>query len=314
MAKTKYSCVYQDKKGHFYYLVELGLDRVTGKRIQKKGTKNEDGQRLTSARAAYQEVLRLKNEYMVNNGFENYDLTYQQFMEKSYIPYYKASVQRSTWNSRECGLEQITNFFKKQKLRDITVRDCENYRIWLLTESGYSQAYCSLLYGMFRKSLDYAVSLDFIKENISKRTKAIPKGKSIVPFWTKEEFESVLSVIYKPDFYEHMCFVMIWLYYMTGIRVSEGLALYWNDIDLKRKKLRIHHTLDMKNQNDYERKPYTKTENGMRTISLDEDTVLVLKEWRKVQKAHGFDHFVLSYTDLPLYRSTVQRIINAMPS
>lgn len=309
MAKTKYSCVYQDKKGRFYYLVELGLDRVTGKRIQKKGTKNEDGQRLTSARAAYQEVLRLKNEYMVNNGFANYDLTYQQFMEKSYIPYYKASVQRSTWNSRECGLEQITNFFKKQKLRDITVRDCENYRIWLLTESGYSQAYCSLLYGMFRKSLDYAVSLDFIKENISKRTKAIPKGKSIVPFWTKEEFESVLSVIYKPDFYEHMCFVMIWLYYMTGIRVSEGLALYWNDIDLKRKKLRVHHTLDMKNQNDYERKPYTKTENGMRTISLDEDTVLVLKEWRKVQKAHGIDHFVLSYTDLPLYRSTVQRII-----
>ena len=33
-----------------------------------------------------------------------------------------------------------------------------------------------------------------------------------------------------------MCFVLIWLYYMTGIRVSEGLALNWNDVDFKRKK------------------------------------------------------------------------------
>lgn len=65
----------------------------------------------------------------------------------------------------------------------------------------------------------------------------------------------------------------------------------------------------MKNQNDFIRKPYTKTESGMRTISLDDDTVEILKRWRKVQKKHGVQHFILSYTDLPLYRSTVQRII-----
>lgn len=101
---------------------------------------------------------------------------------------------------------QITEFFGDKKLREINVRDCENYRIWLLNDSGYSQAYSSLMYGMFRKSLDYAVTLQFLNENISKRTKAIPKGKSIVPYWTKEEFEEVLAKIYKDDFYEHMCF------------------------------------------------------------------------------------------------------------
>ncbi|WP_311768904.1 hypothetical protein [Listeria innocua] len=40
MAKIKYPCVHQDAKGRFSYLVELGLDKVTGKRIQKKGTKD----------------------------------------------------------------------------------------------------------------------------------------------------------------------------------------------------------------------------------------------------------------------------------
>lgn len=39
MAKTKYPCVYQDAKGHFSYLIELGLDKVTGKRILKKEQK-----------------------------------------------------------------------------------------------------------------------------------------------------------------------------------------------------------------------------------------------------------------------------------
>ncbi|EMW5406267.1 tyrosine-type recombinase/integrase [Enterococcus faecalis] len=307
--KTKYSCVYQDSKGRFFYLVELGTDQITGKRIQKKGTKDALGKRFTSAREAHKEVMRIKNDYMVANGYANYNLTYKEFMEQSYIPHYKASVQSSTWNSRECGLTQIAEHFGDKKLREINVRDCESYRIWLLNESGYSQAYSSLLYGMFRKSLDYAVTLQFLNENISKRTTAIPKGKSVVLYWTKEEFEQVLAKIYKDNFYEHMCLVLIWLYYMTGIRVSEGLALNWHDVDLKHKKLKIHHTLEMKNQNDFRRKPYTKTENGMRIISLDDDTIDVLTEWKHVQKAHGVEQFILSYTDLPLFRSTVQRII-----
>lgn len=309
MAKTKYPCVYQDSNSRFSYLVELGIDQITGKRIQKKGTKDHLGKRFSSAKEAHREVTRIKNEYLVSNGFANYELTYENFMIQTYIPHYKATVQRSTWNSRECGLKQITKQFNIKKLRDFTVRDCEKYRVWLLNDSGYSQAYCSLMYGMFRKTLDYAVTLEFISENVSKKTKAIAKGKSIIPYWTKEDFEKVLCTIYKNEFYEHMCFVMIWVYYTTGIRVSEGLALNWNDVDFKRKKLRVHHTLDMINQQNFTRKPYTKTESGMRIISLDDDTVRILKEWKTVQRNHGIEQFIFSYTDLPLYRSTVQRII-----
>ncbi|WP_373280905.1 site-specific integrase [Leuconostoc pseudomesenteroides] len=106
-----------------------------------------------------------------------------------------------------------------------------------------------------------------------------------------------------------MCFIMIWLYYMTGIRVSEGLALNWSDIDLVHKKMFVHHTLEMVNQNNFIIKPYTKTVSGMRTISLDDDTVVELRKWKKVQAEHGIKNFVFSYTDLPMYRSTVQRII-----
>lgn len=62
MPKTKYPCVYQDKNGRFSYLVELGTDKVTGKRIQKKGSKDQFGKKFRTAKEAHQEVTRIRNE------------------------------------------------------------------------------------------------------------------------------------------------------------------------------------------------------------------------------------------------------------
>jgi integrase len=309
VSKTKYSGVYKDKNGKYFFQAELGVDLVTGKRIQKKGRKNQFGKPFENAQEAFQELVRLKNEFFELKGYRNYNMTYGQFMREIYIPYYESDVEWSTWNSREGTLRKISKRFEAKKLRDITVEDCEMFRIFLLTKSGYSQGYASLVYGMFRKSLDYAVLMQYLDVNISKRTKAISKGKSIVPYWTKEEFEKVISTFYLENFYEHMSFVMLWLYYVTGIRVSEGTALTWNDVDFRKKKLRVHHTLEMKNQANYRRKPYTKTDSGRRMLSLDDDTIDILKKWKKIQAKHGVENFVFSYTDLPLGRSTVHHII-----
>ena len=52
MGKTRYPGVYQDPKGRFYYQVELGVDQVTGKRIQRKGRKDQLGKPFASAQEA----------------------------------------------------------------------------------------------------------------------------------------------------------------------------------------------------------------------------------------------------------------------
>ncbi|WP_328517366.1 tyrosine-type recombinase/integrase [Virgibacillus pantothenticus] len=309
MAKTKYKGVYTDNKGNFFYNIELGVDKITGERIQKKSRKNANGEKFKSAREANKEATRIRNEYLSQNGYANYRLTFGEFMDLFFLPYYQSSVEEDTWASRKHAFELIRDRFSDKRLRDIDVRDCESFRTWLLNETGYSQNYSALLYGGFRQALEYAVNLEFLEKNISKKTKAIPKAKSVVGFWTKEEFEKVISMIYTHNFYEHMCFVAIWLYYMTGVRVSEGLALYWNDVDFDKKKLRVHHTLQMKSKKDFKRKPYTKTEDGIRTISLDDDTLAILQNWKQVQSEHGIDNFILSYTGLPVHRSTIHRIV-----
>ncbi|HGS8667751.1 tyrosine-type recombinase/integrase [Enterococcus faecalis] len=312
MAKTKYAGVYVDNNGKYFYEVDLGTDRITGKRLRKKGRKNQQGKKFVSAQQAYKELIRIKNESLSTNGYANYNMTYELFMNSVYIPAYKADVEESTFYVREKTLENIRDRFAKLELRSITIRDIQQFRTWLLSENGagYSQAYASLVFGMFRKSLEMAVEMQFLEQNISKKVKAIPKGKSIVPYWTKTEFEKVISKICLDDFYEHLCFVLLWVYFMTGVRVSEGTALWWEDVDFKNKRLRVHHTMFMKNKSDWTRKNYTKTTDGKRIISLDDDTLKILKEWKMRQAEIGIHDFIFSYDGKPMIKSTISRIID----
>ena len=315
--KTKYTGVYVDDKGNFFYQTELGTDKITGKRIRKKGRKDKNGKQFSSAFEAYKELTRIKNEYHEAQGYSNYRMTYEQFINNIYIPHYQTTVEKSTFSIRKKILEDIRDRFSNTLLRSISLEQVQNYRIWLLADeenggAGYSQGYASLIFGTFRKSLDFAVEMGYVEQNISKRVKPIPKGKSVVPYWTKGEFEAIISKIYIDNVYEHLNFVMLWVYFMTGIRVNEGCALRWNDVDFKNKKLRIHNMLIIQSKEKWTINPYTKTKNGRRTISLDSDTISILKKWKKTQKTIGLgneDNFIFSYDGLPMIKSTISRII-----
>ncbi len=316
--RTKYPGVYVDDKGNYFYQSEFGIDRITGKRIRKKGRRDINGKPFSSAFEANKELTRLKREYHKVNSYGNYKMTYEQFMRTVYMPYYQTDVEGSTFASREFAFEILLDRFGSISLRSISVENVQNFRTWLLSSqenggTGYSQSYASLIFGVFRKSLDKAVEMQYLEYNISKKVKAISKGKAVIPYWTKQEFEKVISQIYIGDFYEHLNFVMLWMYYMTGIRVNEGTALYWNDVDLSKKRLRVHHMLIIKTRNDWKRNSYTKTEDGKRIIALDDDTINILKEWRSRQSEVGLGNendFIFSYDGLPMIKSTIARIIS----
>ncbi|GAY78734.1 site-specific recombinase, phage integrase family [Sporolactobacillus inulinus] len=91
--------------------------------------------------------------------------------------------------------------------------------------------------------------------------------------------------------------------------MSEGTALWWEDIDFENKRLRVHHILFMRNKMDWERKNYTKTADGKRIISLDDDTIRVLKDWKERQSELNIQDFVFSYDGMPMIKSTLSRII-----
>jgi integrase len=67
----------------------------------------------------------------------------------------------------------------------------------------------------------------------------------------------------------------------TGARGGEVGALRWSDIDFQAKTIQISKTHYFKNGRWYENAP--KSRSGSRTVSISEELVQVLREWRKRQ-------------------------------
>lgn len=324
MVATKYQSVYKElskdgKKTSYYVSVFLGRDPVTGKRIIKKARRDQYGNHFKTARAAYLEAERLKNEYKHGSfSIHQGQATLLEYYSKVFKPTYKGNVEESTWLSREPVFEMILKWFGHKKLTQIQPTDCLQFRNWLLSdEKGYSQGYASLVYGLFRQLLDSAVELDYLSKNpsrIKKATGAISKGHHIIHYWTLEEFKKVISTCYLGDIEGALAYVMLNLYYFTGMRVSEALALWWSDINLSKGYIKVSHTLANTTDPDRKRKNYTKTVSGMRTIDIPHDLVELLEWWKKQQYDNlpqkGNDHYVLSATDEPLHRSTVNNVVN----
>lgn len=301
--KTKYVGVYQDlttKK--FGYRVKLGTDRITGKAIQehRRGFRT-----ATEAYEARTSALKQKQDL---GALANANMTYDLFMDRYYIPEYKNGVESSTWRSRQGLLLELKKRFGNKKPRNISTLDILDFKNELLEK--HSQNYARLKFGMFSRTLKHAKKHGLLKENLVEIVGGIPKKKPETHFWRKEDFEKVVQTFNLNDFYEHMSFVMIWLYYNTGMRVNEATALYWDEnIDFKNKQIRIWHNLDFTNSNIWKRKTKMKTDAGRRIIAIDGDTIQILKDWKTRQESMGKYDFVISYTGDPLGKSTIGRII-----
>lgn len=303
VTKTKYSDVYKDEKGKFFYQVFLGRD-ANRKKHFKKGRRNQLKQPFKSAREAHIEAQRIKQIYLnVNLG----DMTYASYIKQKFLPKYKGDVEANTYESHSRAFLHAVDFVGDKALKKITVEDCERFRTWLLTKSGYSQSYASLVYIVFRQSLEYAVEINLIPDNPSLKTKVVPKGKTVGKYWTKEEFEKVLASISVSTFYEKLIYVTFLFFYRVGCRVSEAGALRWSDIDLRNGKVRFINSMHYRNKTDYELKPYLKNSSSRRTITLDDELLEILKNWKEDQLKYGVKNFVLSYDDCPLSKSTLSR-------
>ncbi|MDY4501439.1 MAG: phage integrase SAM-like domain-containing protein, partial [Lactobacillus johnsonii] len=182
MAKTKYANVYRDPKGKYFYNIFLGRNSE-GKQVFKKGRRDALGHPFTSARAASKEADRIKQLYL---NVDLNDISYTHFMKDRFLPKYKGDVEESTYDTHSRMFLKAVDFFGDERLKDISIAECERFRTWLLTESDYSQSYASLVYTSFRQSLDFAVEINLITTNPSLRTKTVPKGKAVEKYWTKE--------------------------------------------------------------------------------------------------------------------------------
>ena len=161
-------------------------------------------------------------------------------------------------------------------------------------------------------AFDRAIVLGIAKKNPSRMVGNIKSKKTKVDFWTLEEFQKVISLLYKGDYYEHYLFISFWLLFMTVMRIGEAAALQWSDIDFETGLLNINKTLYYKSMDEYKFVD-PKTQASVRTIYIDADTIRELKAWRAVQqKVLKGCGFILSYSGIPTSKHTLPRALEKL--
>lgn len=293
--------VYQDKKSRkWYFVASLGYDEH-GKRVQhwERGFPSQ-----REAKRAYDEFM---NNFSATAIKKNSTMSYKEFYETYFKPDYKRSVKPQTFENRVSSMDIHFAYFFNRKLKDINAPLLKKWQNQLSDK--YSSAYIRNIYGLFQKSLDLAVTLELIQKNIAKQVGNVKKVRKKVDFWTKNEFEKVISTFDISDYHDHYSFILIWLLFMTGLRFGEAQALEWDtDIDFEEKTLSVNKSMYYKSADEYYiTEPKTKASN--RVIAIDDDSINFLQEWKKVQSKNCPSKYILSYNGLPTNKSATYHII-----
>ena len=290
--------------GTYYFRANLGKHPVTGKQIQKYrsgfATKKE-------ARAEYSKLILSTPDELTEKKEE---VTFKKFIQEIYLPWYKTQVKESTYKNRYATIEKHFSYFYKMNTDKIEPIHVQNWQLKLA--KNYSPNYVRIIQGMLAVAFDRAIVLGLSKKNPARMIGNVKSRKPKIDFWTLEEFQKVISLLYKGDYYEHYLFISYWLLFMTGMRIGEAAALQWSDIDFETGVLSINKNLYYKTMTDY-KFVETKTQASIRDIVIDDDTHKELKEWKEVQqKVLPKCNFVLSYNGTPTSKTTLPRALEKL--
>lgn len=290
--------------GTYYFRANLGKHPVTGKQIQKYrsgfATKKE-------ARAEYSKLILSTPDELTEKKEE---VTFKKFIQEIYLPWYKTQVKESTYKNRYATIEKHFSYFYKMNTDKIEPIHVQNWQLKLA--KNYSPNYVRIIQGMLAAAFDRAIVLGLAKKNPARMIGNVKSRKPKIDFWTLEEFQKVISLLYKGDYYEHYLFISYWLLFMTGMRIGEAAALQWSDIDFETGVLSINKNLYYKTMTDY-KFVETKTQASIRDIVIDDDTIKELKEWKEVQqKVLPKCNFVLSYNGTPTSKTTLPRALEKL--
>ena len=290
--------------GTYYFRANLGKHPVTGKQIQKYrsgfATKKE-------ARAEYSKLILSTPDERTEKKEE---VTFKKFIQEIYLLWYKTQVKESTYKNRYATIEKHFSYFYKMNTDKIEPIHVQNWQLKLA--KNYSPNYVRIIQGMLAVAFDRAIVLGLAKKNPARMIGNVKSRKPKIDFWTLEEFQKVISLLYKGDYYEHYLFISYWLLFMTGMRIGEAAALQWSDIDFETGVLSINKNLYYKTMTDY-KFVETKTQASIRDIVIDDDTIKELKEWKEVQqKVLPKCNFVLSYNGTPTSKTTLPRALEKL--
>ena len=293
MTKKKVSPIksYKLKNGEtrYEFPAYLGIDPLTGKqkRTMKRGFKTRKEAELALA--------RIKLDVASGNYKQERAETYQELFDL-WVVQYENTVEESTFvKTTRIFKNHILPAMALYKIEKITIDVCQKHvNEWAAKLKNFraTKSYAA-------KVLDFAIKRGYLTTNpfalvelptnvLKKRIKVEEKKEN---FYTREQLIQFLACLEKESNYK--AYALFRLLAFSGMRKGEALALTWNDINFTTNELQITKAISSGKNNHIYLKT-TKTGDS-RTIKMDDNTMAVMKEWKKQQKQ---DYLVLGFNTM----------------
>lgn len=221
--------VYKDEERKTYYF-KVRFKDVYGRSQQKlkRGFKKQSEAKLAEAEF----LAGLKNNYSDNATFNEifeHNIKHSNLKEKT--------IRRRTNEYRL----HIQPRFGHLKVKDINIQHIVEFKTYL-EGSFKSQNSARTVFSNLKVLVNHAIKFFGLKVDPSLAAGAIQRVKPKINFIKQDEFER--QVIGLSAALENRYVDLSRLLFYTGLRVGEGLALTWDDIDLEKMQLHVNHTLD----------------------------------------------------------------------
>lgn len=271
---------YDTKKGkRWLFKHYIGTNEETGKResVLRRGFATKKEANLALSRL----LLEIEQGGFKKNKKYKYHEVATMWLEQ-----YKNTVKESTYAKTLFYFEKhILPVFGNLYINNITASTCQK-----AINKWHKKKYAmyKLWFNYTSKIFEYAITLNIIDTNPTVRV-TIPKKMAIIQeddysnFYNKEELQHFFKCLEADNRYMQLTLFRILAF--SGIRVGEALALNWQDINFKESTIRINKTVSQGiHGKTLVQTPKTKT--SIRTLSIDPQTINILKTWRKKQKEY----------------------------
>jgi len=277
--------------------VYLGVDSLTGKQVRTSVTAKSKKMCETKAHQAINDFINngstIAREKVVFDNFESLALSWFE----SYKLTVKANSIRVANNYLKVYILPELGSYRADKITPMLLQEIVNK--WAKNantaeiingkrEKGKCKNY-KLLLNFIKRILDYGIQLGAIEDNPA--TKVFPPKLKIrevpkIKYFDNDELKKFMRYLneLEPTYNNKICITLYRLLLASGLRIGEALALYWSDIDFIDKSVSVNKTIVQTITDRNKIQEGAKTVESNRIVSLDNETIIMLKAWRKFQQ------------------------------
>lgn len=260
------------------FKMDTGTNPETGKRqtTTRRGFKTKK----EAQKAASTLELEISSGIWISTNNYTFDEVFNQWFT-NHRKTIKASTQKTIQSKFK---KHILPRFGKIKMKDVTKAYCQE----MINEIAELIASVNDIKIQANQVFNYALKMDIISKNPMEHVSIPRKQREMISedndqtdrnYWRKDEIKNFLMITERElEFRDHVLFHLL-IY--TGARKGELLALTWDDINFGDGSIRLAKTLFQNEGGFVFQTP--KTKESRRLISLDRNTLHLLKKWRTRQ-------------------------------